>query len=154
MGRAKETVNIPSKPVPEGFKIWVLANEGYILDWLYHAKGDTNGPVDLDPVWVKEEGFSKTPAVVLDLLHQEGLSAENACVIWLDNLFTQARLFSYLRERGISAAGTVRTTKTRREEEEESCGTKEQRKKAKAEPNRGLIPCLANLKLEHNTQLE
>ena len=26
MGRAKEIVNIPSKPTPEGFKIWVLAN--------------------------------------------------------------------------------------------------------------------------------
>lgn len=32
MGRASETVNIPSKPEPEGFKIWVLANAGYILD--------------------------------------------------------------------------------------------------------------------------
>ena len=26
MGRAPEIVNIPSKPTPEGFKIWVLAN--------------------------------------------------------------------------------------------------------------------------------
>jgi len=32
MGRAPEIVNIPSKPIPEGFKIWVLANEGYVLD--------------------------------------------------------------------------------------------------------------------------
>jgi hypothetical protein len=34
MGRAPEIVNIPSKPTPEGFKIWVLANEGYILDFI------------------------------------------------------------------------------------------------------------------------
>lgn len=26
IGRSKETVNIPSKPQPEGFKIWILAN--------------------------------------------------------------------------------------------------------------------------------
>ena len=32
LGRAKEIVNIPSKPTPKGFKIWVLANEGYVLD--------------------------------------------------------------------------------------------------------------------------
>lgn len=38
-GRAKEIVNIPSKPTPEGFKIWILANEGYVLDWLFYAKG-------------------------------------------------------------------------------------------------------------------
>ncbi|OCL03788.1 pathogenicity protein, partial [Glonium stellatum] len=32
MGRASEIVNIPLKPTPKGFKIWVLANKGYILD--------------------------------------------------------------------------------------------------------------------------
>ena len=50
MGRAKEIVNIPSKPTPEGFKIWVLANQGYMLDWLFYAKGQNKGdrPQDLD----------------------------------------------------------------------------------------------------------
>jgi hypothetical protein len=32
MGRASEIVNIPLKLIPKGFKIWVLANKGYILD--------------------------------------------------------------------------------------------------------------------------
>ena len=68
MGRAPEIVNILSKPTPEGFKIWVLANEGYILDWLWHAKGDKKGPVDLDLSFIEDEGFLKTQAVVLDLL--------------------------------------------------------------------------------------
>ena len=68
MGRAPEIVNIPSKLTPEGFKIWVLANEGYILDWLWHARGDKAGPVDLDKIFTKEEGFLKTQAVVLNLL--------------------------------------------------------------------------------------
>jgi hypothetical protein len=63
-------VNIPSKPTPEGFKIWVLGNEGYILDWLWHAKGNKKGPVDLDTSFTKKEGLSKTQAVVLDLLTQ------------------------------------------------------------------------------------
>jgi len=51
MGRAKEVVNAPVKPTPEGFKIWVLANTGSVPDWLYHAKGDRLGPVDIDGVW-------------------------------------------------------------------------------------------------------
>ena len=68
MRRTPEIVNIPSKPTPEGFKIWVLANEGYVLDWLWHAKGDKKGPVDPDTTFTKEEGFSKTQAVILDLL--------------------------------------------------------------------------------------
>ena len=50
MGRAREIVNIPSKPTPESFKIWVLANEGYVLDWMYHAKDSErkDGLQDLD----------------------------------------------------------------------------------------------------------
>jgi Transposase IS4 len=32
IGRSSEIVNIPLKLTPEGFKIWVLANEGYILN--------------------------------------------------------------------------------------------------------------------------
>jgi hypothetical protein len=59
MGRLNKIVNIPSKPTPEGFKIWILANHGYILDWLWHARGDGKGPVDLDEAFT-EEGFSKT----------------------------------------------------------------------------------------------
>ena len=34
MGHAPEIINIPTKPTPKGFKIWVLANEGYILNQL------------------------------------------------------------------------------------------------------------------------
>ena len=60
MGRSKEIINIPSKLIPKGFKIWVLANTGYILDWLYYAKGDSQGPVNLDDFWTEDLGFSKT----------------------------------------------------------------------------------------------
>ena len=81
MGRASETVNIPSKPVPEGFKIWILANHGYVMDWLYHAKGDKRGPIDLDEVYTKEWGFSKTQAVVFDLIQQEGISDDFVHII-------------------------------------------------------------------------
>ena len=69
IGHAPETVNIPTKLTPEGFKIWVLANEGYILDWLWHVRGDKAGPVDLDETFTKK-GFSKTQVVVLNFLTQ------------------------------------------------------------------------------------
>lgn len=58
MGRSKETVNLPSKPIPKGFNIWVVANHGYVLDWLYHAKSDDGGPVDLDDFWMDDKRFS------------------------------------------------------------------------------------------------
>ena len=60
IGRSKEIVNVPSKPTSEGFKIWLLANQGYILDWIYHVKGEKFGPFDLDNFWTNDLGFSKT----------------------------------------------------------------------------------------------
>jgi hypothetical protein len=31
-GRAPEIVNISTKPILEGFKIWLLGNQGYVLN--------------------------------------------------------------------------------------------------------------------------
>ena len=48
-GRSHEKVTLPNKPTPEGFKIWVLADFGYVLTWLWHQKGSPKGgPVGLD----------------------------------------------------------------------------------------------------------
>ena len=154
MGRSAEIVNIPSKPTPEGFKIWVLANEGYILDWMYHAKGSnkTEGPQDLCDFWTKDLGFNQTQAVVLDLVTQEGIARDHSHIIWLDNLFTSARLLSQLDDEGFGAAGTVRTTATSREELEAKEGTKAQKKSQ--EPNRGLDQQLVDLKIKWNSALE
>ena len=116
-GRAFETVNIPTKPTLEGFKIWIVANQGYILDWLWHVKGDKKGPIDLDEYWIKEEGFLKTQVVVLDLLLQElngkRYFDKHKHIVWLDNLFISVKLLNQLWQEGIGAVGMVRTTKTR-----------------------------------------
>jgi len=68
-GRTSDIVNIPTKPTPIGFKIWVLADNGYVLDLLWHVRGDDKdqGPQGLRTTW-KELGFSKTQAVVLELM--------------------------------------------------------------------------------------
>ena len=64
-----DTVNIPTKPTPIGFKIWVLADQGYDFDLLWHVKGDKKdqGPQGRRTIW-EERGFSKTQAVVLELM--------------------------------------------------------------------------------------
>ena len=68
MGRTSKIVNIPFKLTPEGLKIQILANAGYILDFIQHTKGKKKGPVNLDTSFTKGEGFSKMQAIVLDLL--------------------------------------------------------------------------------------
>ena len=151
-GRAFEIVNIPTKPTPEGFKIWVLGNQGYVLDWMFHSKGNKGGPYDLDLSWCEEEGFSKTQAVVLDFLTQrdnttgELLYPPNMHVVWLDNLFTSVHLLQRLRKLGIGAAGTVRTTRTKREEQEDLSEEKEVK-------NEKISSSLVDLKLIYNSQI-
>ena len=156
-GRSEHLVNIPSKPTPQGFKIWVLANQGYVMDWMFHTKGSNKyeGPVDLDTHWTDKLGFSKTQAVVLDLVNQEGIQGDFSHIIWMDNLFTTASLLAKLKEYGFGAAGTVRTTKTTREEIEEKSGTAAQRQRLTTKDvNRGLDPRLSDLKNVYQKQLE
>jgi hypothetical protein len=118
-GRTRDTVNIPTKPTPIGFKIWVLADNGYVLNLLWHVKGDSRdqGPQGLRTIW-EEQGFSRTQAVVLELMTRMPNEGKGHSV-WLDNLFTSSKLLTTLRNHGIGAAGTVRTSRTKREENEE-----------------------------------
>ena len=155
MGRAKEIVNIPKKPTPEGFKIWTLANSGYILDWRWHAKGSkaNEGPINIDSYWVKTFGFSKTQAVVLDLLAYSGL-AKGQHICWMDILFNSEALLVELRWLGFGAAGTVRTSTTKREEIESSQGEPAQKRRISEEKDRGLDRELVDLKNNHGFQLE
>ncbi len=152
-GRAKEIVNIPNKPTPEGFKIWVLANQGYVLDWMYHAKGQNKGegPQDLDDFWTDDLGFNRTQAVVLDLVTQEGIARNHFHILWLDNLFSSGRLFSQLDYEGFGAAGTVRVTTTKSEDLEATEGTKAQREHT--EPRRGLEERILELIFQPSTRL-
>ena len=65
---------------------------------------------------------------MLDLVAQEGIAKDHSHIIWLDNLFTSARLLSQLDIEGFGAAGIVRTTSTSREELEAKEGIKTQKK--------------------------
>ncbi len=75
--------------------------------------GKDEGPQGLRTVWAKQ-GFSKTQAVVLELMTRMPNQGKGHAV-HLDNLFTSSKLLTTLRQYGIGAAGTVRTGQTRRE---------------------------------------
>ena len=80
--------------------------------------------MDLNKFFTKKLGFSKTQAVVLDLLSQHRISDDFQHIVWLDNLFTSSRLLTQLEDDGFGAAGTVRTTRTKREKKETKSSTK------------------------------
>jgi transposase IS4-like protein len=122
-GRCADIVNIPTKPTPIGHKIWVLSDSGYVLNFLWHVRGNNSGqgPQGLKPEWnaiktsTGKRQFPPTQQVVIELLSRMPNEGKNHCV-WLDNLFTTEALLLFLRERGIGGAGTVRMGATKADE--------------------------------------
>ena len=124
-GRCSDTVNIPTKPTPNGFKLWVLSDSGYVLDFLFHVrtgptKKDSQGPQGLRKEWSSLE-IPPTQQVVIELMSKLDGEGAGHCV-WLDNLFTSEKLLTALRNRGIGGAGTVRLGQTQSEEDYDKKG--------------------------------
>lgn len=107
-GRSSDILIIKNKPISTGFKIWAIAQEGYILHWIWHQK--VKGPVGIKP---PNRRLNKTDSVVISCL--EILPKQPYCV-WLDNLFVSNSLLHYLRQNGYGAAGTARTNSGMAEE--------------------------------------
>ncbi|CZT13758.1 uncharacterized protein RCO7_07121 [Rhynchosporium graminicola] len=114
-GRAKEATTIPGKPTPTGFKVWGVAQQGFLLAWNWHRPGKDFGPVG---VFTPRElgatksgrGGNKTQAVVLSLLDRLLLPTEGfGYHVFLDNLFMSTKFALYARTRSFGVTGTCRT---------------------------------------------
>jgi hypothetical protein len=110
-GRTREKVVIPTKPTPEGFKIWAIAEAGYLLSWLPHLPGKVFDAVgDKKPRTRKrkradEYSLNPTQTVVVDLVKQLPKAIYH---VFLDNLFSSPDLFRVLRVLNTGATGTCR----------------------------------------------
>ena len=116
-GRSNATITIPTKPIPTGYKIWIIAEHGYVLNWLYHCKGEKYGPINLDPAWARK-GYTKTKAVPLTLISRLPKGGRGS-ILYMDNLFMSTRLCRELRSLGVGSYSIVRLSKTAREEYDE-----------------------------------
>lgn len=108
-GRSFDTLIIPNKPIEEGYKIWVMAQRGYFLSWVFHRKGkikDSKKRGPLGPYKVKQLkalGNNNSSAVVAELADRLTTTGH---IFYLDNLFTNVKLLKYMRERGFGVTGT------------------------------------------------
>ncbi|MCJ1465813.1 hypothetical protein MMC07_004432 [Pseudocyphellaria aurata] len=79
-----------------GFKIWALAQKGYLLHWIWHQK--IKVPVGVKPPKLpKTRRINSTNSVAVACL--KSLPGQPYCV-WLDNLFVSKNLMTYFREQG------------------------------------------------------
>lgn len=110
-GRSFDTLIIPGKPIDEGYKVWVEAQRGYFFAWVFHRKGSIKDNKKRGPLgpWnikqPKELGDNNSSAVVAHLVTQLPEEGKGH-VLYLDNLFTNVKLLTYLRRRGIGVTGT------------------------------------------------
>ncbi|SCO92472.1 uncharacterized protein FRV6_16600 [Fusarium oxysporum] len=109
-GRSKETAVIEGKPTPLGFKIWVVAQAGFFLRWLWHFKCSNYGAPTEGlrrkrgrPSTQERKAASEEEAALTLLDNTQGTYHA-----FVDNLFSTAPLFKKLRNHGYGATGTAR----------------------------------------------
>jgi hypothetical protein len=132
-GRFKETTVIKNKPAPVGFKVWVIAQHGFFLRWLWHVKASPYKAITV------ELPLPKTQGKKVKLQTTVALSNTQSVVIYLCNLLPKQtyhvftdNLFRALREAGCGATGTARP----------NCGITPELKHAKERNKAGKGPLL------------
>jgi len=129
-GRSHDTTILPRKPIPEGFKVWLCAYQGYVYAFELHLgrasaeRSAKSRPIIPDqlfeeafkstfltkPILTKPRGgyrLAETQTLVYRFAKDlpQGLS----WVVYLDNLFINQSLLALLRnDLGVAATGTTR----------------------------------------------
>ncbi|KAJ0133681.1 hypothetical protein HZ326_23269 [Fusarium oxysporum f. sp. albedinis] len=114
-GRSKETTVVKNKPTPVGFKVWVIAQQGFFLQWLWHVKASPYKAVIVElpiPTPYGKKGklrteipLNNTQSIVVHLLKRLSTQTHH---VFTDNLFSSPQLFRLLRQLGHGATGTAR----------------------------------------------
>ncbi|RKK76943.1 hypothetical protein BFJ71_g16847 [Fusarium oxysporum] len=133
-GRNKQATRIPNKPVDTGFKVWIAAQLGIFMRWIWHQPGARYGPVGVQkkPASQKKKTKGKVKASsktdkVEDVIYVAPeaevkivtLNSTQSVVValinllpistyhvFVDNLFSSPDLFRSLRQHGHGATGT------------------------------------------------
>lgn len=96
---------MPNKPIRNGYKLWALAQRGYLLDFTLYLGKDRSKP---------REGMTLGATVVLDFVECQRSDIwcyiNKGHIFVVDNFFSSPALFLLLDEQyGSGAVGTVRT---------------------------------------------
>jgi hypothetical protein len=132
-GKSNEVTVIKGKPDPVGFKIWVIAQRGFFIRWLWHIKETPHGAVGVESSTQKSSSqgrpskrrkVSATAVAKVPDTEDNSIAANStqAIVIALtnmlpkgiyhvfgDNLFSSSNLFCTLRNHGHGATGAAGT---------------------------------------------
>ena len=100
--RSSDTCKMPNKPIKQGYKIFALADNGYV--WHFQLSSRRHGIAEL----VKDIELTSTGSMVLQMARLLLKFEDSHFVLYLDNYFTSVPLFSILYAENIGAVGTTR----------------------------------------------
>jgi Transposase IS4 len=106
-GRSAHKVVLKNKPIQEGFKLWILYDSGYAILWLFYTpKQPTFNMNEQNLTLASHYYLSNTEKVIFNL----ALQLQKRCIIhlYVDNLFTSARLAYALRMYSIGLTGVCK----------------------------------------------
>jgi hypothetical protein len=103
---SKHTVVMRTKPIPRGFKVWVIAQGGFFYDFYWHS--NTEGIIGKEPQVLEGKALADTYAIVAQLVLSLPRGPDDVFHVFCDNLFATARLAKYLRQHRIALTGTAR----------------------------------------------
>src|SRR5882757_2120692 len=101
-GRSHHTYKMPKKPIQQGYKLFALADHGYV--WFFYYTSRQYGIGEL----VKVLDLTATGSMVYQMARQLPQIPGSFFTIYLDNYFTSIPLFRKLRAINIGAVGTTR----------------------------------------------
>lgn len=118
-GRSREATIIKTKPTPRGFKIWVIATNGYFLGWIFHVNNvgplgipypknqpSRRLPHNASPAEIALKALNDTQKAVVQLVRQ---LPHQPYHLFMDNLFNTPKFLVFLRNyQGCGATGTAR----------------------------------------------
>ncbi|RFU29044.1 hypothetical protein B7463_g7284, partial [Scytalidium lignicola] len=98
-GRSIHTYKMPSKPISQGYKLFGVADHGYLYNFIWSSKAQSI----IEVFWKPE--LTKTGSLVREL----ALSLlRHHITIYMDNYFSSIPLFEKLRKCQFRAVGTTR----------------------------------------------
>ena len=99
-GRSRHSMDMGTKAAGHGFKIYSLCIENYLYNFLFTSK------VSKISLLEQTKGLSDSSSVVLQLA--KSLPKPYSHVVYMDNFFTNVKLYMALKELGIGACGTAK----------------------------------------------
>jgi hypothetical protein len=99
--RLGDTYKMLNKPIKQGYKIFALANDGYV--WHFQLASRQHGIGELEKV----DELTPTGSMVLQMARLLPRFLNSHFVIYIDNYFTSIPLFSMLRKENIGATRTT-----------------------------------------------